>query len=314
LWLASVATGYSVVRKWGSLAVLELGLAAWGVAVLLLAESRISTAGMVTMLGMLGVWVLWRLAGRLADRTSTGTRRSPPLGGVIPRAIVLGLGLVLFGLLVRGVLSVSATTDWRIRRVLSLPDEIATLRADYPFELGFAIAERAAFAERVVYWSAGFTAFETHPILGVGVGNAGFFFERGLPTFGYRLEEIRRVLNPENLSFPNSKSLWIRLLAETGFVGTSAFLTWTVLMLGAAYALARIAAPEARLVGVAALLALPAWILEGFSLDTFALPQTWILLGLLTATAWQERHRGTVEKPAAVRLPSGPTSSRQALA
>jgi O-antigen ligase len=166
--------------------------------------------------------------------------------------------------------------------------------------LGYAIADRAAFAERVVYWRAGFSAFERYPVLGVGVGNAGFVFEDGLPTFGYRLEEIRRVLNPENLSFPNPKSLWIRLLAETGIVGTSAFVTWTVLMLGAAYALARTSAVETRLVGVAALLALPAWILEGFSLDTFALPQTWILLGLLTATAWKKRQRGTAEEPAAV--------------
>jgi len=300
LWLASIATGYSVVRKWGKLAVVELGLATWGATILLLAESRISTAGMVAMLGMLGAWVIWRLAGRLVDRTSAGTKRGPPVRGIFPRVLALGLGLVVFVLLVMGVLSLSATTDWRIRRVFSLPGEVAALRAEYPFELGYAIADRAAFAERVVYWRAGFSAFERYPVLGVGVGNAGFVFEDGLPTFGYRLEEIRRVLNPENLSFPNPKSLWIRLLAETGIVGTSAFVTWTVLMLGAAYALARTSAVETRLVGVAALLALPAWILEGFSLDTFALPQTWILLGLLTATAWKKRQRGTAEEPAAV--------------
>jgi O-antigen ligase len=314
LWLASIATGYSVTRRWGKLPVVELGLATWGLVILLLAESRISIAAMLMTLGMLGAWALWRLAGRLVVRISTATQRSSPLTGILPRMIVLGLGLVVFVLLVEAVLGLSATTDWRIRRVFSLPEEIATLRAEYPFELGYAIADQTAFAERVVYWRAGFSAFERYPVLGVGLGNAGFVFEDGLPTFGYRLEEIRRVLNPENLSFPNSKSLWIRLLAETGFVGTSAFLTWTVLMLGAACALARTTAVETRLAGVAALLALPAWILEGFSLDTFALPQTWILLGLLTAAAWKKRPSDTAGKPAAVGLLSGPPSGRQALA
>jgi len=35
--------------------------------------------------------------------------------------------------------------------------------------------------------------------------------------------------------------------------------------------------------GVAGLLAILAQVFEGFSLDTFALPQLWIMLGLLTA-------------------------------
>lgn len=289
LWLASVATGYSVLRRWGKLAVLESILATWGAVILLLAESRISVAGLLVMLGMLGGWLLWRVAGRVVGWAPAGLRRRLPLVGILPRIIALGAGLALFVLLVRGVLSLSATTDWRIRRVFSLPDEIAALRAEYPFELGYAIADRTAFAERVVYWRAGFAAFERYPILGVGVGNAGFVFEDGLPTFGYRLEEIRRVLNPENLSFPNPKSLWIRLLAETGILGTAAFLGWIVLMLGAAIMLARAHAGEARFAGIAGLLALPAWLLEGFSLDTFALPQTWVLLALVTAAAWKAR-------------------------
>ena len=314
LWLASIATGYSITLKWRKLPILELALAAWGAAILVLAESRISVAGMLLSFGLFGAWLLWRLAGRVVDRAPAAVLRRWPLRGIFPRVLALVLGLVVFVLLAMGVLGLSATTDWRIRRVFSLPGEVAALRAEYPFELGYAIADRAAFAERVVYWRAGFSAFERYPVLGVGVGNAGFLFEDGLPTFGYRLEEIRRVLNPENLSFPNPKSLWIRLLAETGIVGTSAFLTWTVLMSGTAYALARTSAVETRLAGVAALLALPAWILEGFSLDTFALPQTWILLGLLTATAWKGRQSATAEEPAAVRLPSGPTAGRQSLA
>jgi O-antigen ligase len=138
--------------------------------------------------------------------------------------------------------------------------------------------------------------------MGVGVGNAGFLFEEGVPTFGRRLPEIRRVLSPENASFPNPKSLWVRLLAETGFVGTAAFLSWVVLMLGGAYAMARGFSGEMKFVGVAGLLCCLAWMLEGFSLDTFALPQTWLVLGLVTAMQWNSRRQS------AVLVPAGPQS------
>jgi O-antigen ligase len=291
LWLASVVSGFSVARRWNGAPVLELGLALWGAAVLLLAESRISIAGMLLTLGMLCGWMLWRLAGWVIRSAPARLRQRLPLAGLLPRVVLLGLGLAGFSLFVRGVLSLSATTDWRIRRVFALPGQIAALRDQYPFELGYAIADRAAFAERVVYWQAGLAAFDRYPWLGVGVGNAGFMFEQGIPTFGYRLEEIRRVLSPENASFPNPKSLWIRLLAETGILGTAAFLTWVVLMLAAAVALSTTVVGETRVIGIAGLLAVPAWILEGFSLDTFALPQTWILVGLVTAAAWRSRER-----------------------
>jgi O-antigen ligase len=302
LWLASLATGYSVVRKRGQIPVLELVLAIWGIAVLLLAESRISVAGLLVMLGVLGLWFLWRLAQRLLSRLPAHIQRRFPLTSLAPRLMVLAAGLIAFVLLARGVLAVSATTDWRIRRVLRLQEEVAALRDEYPYELLYAIADRAAFAERIVYWRAGFRAFERYPLMGVGVGNAGFLFEEGVPTFGLRLPEIRQVLNPENASFPNPKSLWIRLLAETGFVGTAAFLSWIVLMLAGAYALARVYSSELRLVGVAGLLCCMAWMLEGFSLDTFALPQTWLVFGLVTAMQWNSRRQS------AALVPAGPQS------
>jgi O-antigen ligase len=241
---------------------------------------------MLLMWGALAGWLLWRLAGRLATRAPARALRLP---GPAARVAALGLGLGGSVALAWAVLQLSATTDWRVRRVVTLPDEIAELRAAHPFELAYALADRAAFAERVVYWRAGFAGFDRYPILGVGLGNAGFLFEQGLPIYAYRLVEIRRVLDPENLSFPNPKSLWIRLLSETGILGTAAFLTWVILAFGAAFTLAPAPVAQSRFIGVAGLLALPAWLLEGFSLDTFALPQTWVLLGLVTAGAWRAR-------------------------
>jgi hypothetical protein len=97
--------------------------------------------------------------------------------------------------------------------------------------------------------------------------------------------------------------LWIRLLAETGFVGTAAFLSWIVLMLAGAYALARGFSGESKLVGVAGLLCCLAWTLEGFSLDTFALPQTWLVLGLVTAMQWNSRRQSVALAPSKPQSP-----------
>jgi len=41
------------------------------------------------------------------------------------------------------------------------------------------------------------------------------------------------------------------------------------------------------MVGVAGLIGLAAQVVEGFSLDTFALPQFWILPALIAAAGWR---------------------------
>jgi O-antigen ligase len=139
-----------------------------------------------------------------------------------------------------------------------------------------------AFAERVVYWEAGLEGFRRYPMLGVGLGNAGFLFEEGMPPFGSRLTEIRRALELTNPNFPNPKSLWVRLLAETGVVGFSAFATWLIVLGAAGFGLTRAASGRQQAIGLAGLLSLGAQAIEGFSLDTFALPQLWIMMGLVT--------------------------------
>jgi hypothetical protein len=60
-------------------------------------------------------------------------------------------------------------------------------------------------------------------------------------------------------------------------------MVWLVMIGLAAYRLARGRRSILRVLGVAGLLALVAEVVEGFSLDSFALPQLWIMLGLVTA-------------------------------
>ncbi len=143
-------------------------------------------------------------------------------------------------------------------------------------------ASKLVFAERVVYWIAGLGVFIRYPFLGVGLGNSGFFFPQTLNSFGYSLSEILRVLLWDSF-LPNSKSLWIRLLAETGIIGFSTFISWLWVGWKTAISLEKIPSNLFQAVGIIGQATLIGLIIEGFSVDTFALPYFWLSLGLVVA-------------------------------
>ena len=239
---------------------------------------------------------LWRLGSRIGrsiwKRPILLTSR---VGKAVAAAGAVIIGLAALVGLLFAFITIGAKFDWRIRRVRTLPSQLDAIRNEHPFETVYAVADRAAFAERLVYWRAGYAPFERYPILGVGLGNAGFFFPEGVPSYGHQLVEIQKALDPLDENFPNPKNLWIRILSETGFLGLAAFLTWMVVLGFAAYALIAREQKMHRLLGIAGLLGLTAWIIEGLSLDTFALPQAWVLCGLLTAQMASINHQRSVE-------------------
>ena len=75
----------------------------------------------------------------------------------------------------------------------------------------------------------------------------------------------------------------MRLLAETGIIGFLLWIIWLFLVVLSAIALRKRAAPTSRLLGLAGILSVLALTIDGFSLDTFALPYYWVILGLVTA-------------------------------
>lgn len=104
------------------------------------------------------------------------------------------------------------------------------------------------------------------------------------------------------LALPNAKNVWVRLLGETGIAGFMAYSVWLVLI-GLA---ARMLASERRgvfsILGLAGLMAVLAQVVEGFSLDSFALPQLWVITGLVTsAVVIQETRR--VNRPSPILDP-----------
>ena len=148
----------------------------------------------------------------------------------------------------------------------------------------FAFTNRLAFAERVIYWATGWEIFNDHPFLGVGLGNAGFFFPAKMPAYGWNLWETGQIFF--RLSFlPNTKSMWVRVLAETGMLGFAFFLTWLYLLWAGARRMLETGSALVKTFALAGGFSLIAFLVEGFSIDSFALPYLWVSTGLLNA-AW----------------------------
>jgi hypothetical protein len=82
---------------------------------------------------------------------------------------------------------------------------------------------------------------------------------------------------------PNVKSIWVRLLAETGIAGFSLFATWLYVLWLANRLLRRQQSSLLRAIGWMGALAVVAFLVEGFSVDSLALPYIWVSLGLVTA-------------------------------
>ena len=76
------------------------------------------------------------------------------------------------------------------------------------------------------------------------------------------------------------------LLAETGGIGFLLFVTWLALLAVGARRMWKSRKGVMGMLGFAGSLTLVAQIVEGFSLDTFALPHLWTMLGLISAALW----------------------------
>ncbi len=275
LWGAALLTGRSALRR-GKSPILETLLFGWGLVLLYLTFSRI---GWLSAMGVLGGVALWLAA------KGSGLRRSGSLSRGRFRALLrLGAVLLVLALLAGALVYLGSRVDRRIAQILQA-DYLSVLREeDEPL---ISLANRLAYAERVMYWSVGLRTFSLHPFTGVGLGNTGFRFPEVLPAFGYNLPEMLYILEG-SMGFPNPKSLWVRLLAETGIVGFVLFVGWLLVL---AMAFSRPLRGNfgqgdlRRIVLLAALLSLGAMVFEGFSLDTFALPQIWVLPALGTGAA-----------------------------
>ncbi len=148
--------------------------------------------------------------------------------------------------------------------------------------------EFIAVEQRFVYWETALNIFNQDPWLGVGLGNYAFYFDDNLPNRPWdQQKEIVRQITPgegrDRLITP--KNLVARLIAETGLIGTGAFLVFILAVVGSAIYLWFSFSNDQKFWGLSAFLALIVFGFVIFSFDSFALPNMWVVFGLITAAS-----------------------------
>jgi O-antigen ligase len=101
------------------------------------------------------------------------------------------------------------------------------------------------------------------------------------------LPEILRLITPEKGRdrLVTSKNFYLRLLSETGIMGTIAFFGFLITLCGSALYLWIAQEQEWRYWGVFSLNGLAAFALSAMTFDSFVIPNMWVVFGLITAAA-----------------------------
>lgn len=297
LWLASTYQRTSVFPKIWKISVENIFLV-FGLVVFFLSSPRIGMLACMLMLFFLFIKfnvAIYRWVIRKLEPAWNAFRRSALLKVAVGALLVV----VFIGIYVgfsAAVLKVVSERDWRVALLVKSPLSAEEIQSLSPLNENtlFFIGIRFAFLERTVYWIDGWHIFNDYPLVGVGLGNTGFYFLPHLPAVGWSSIEVRAVAY-QNETLPNTKSIWYRLLAETGIVGFAIFVVWLLVLFSSASKSLRSRDNTIRTIALAGQLALLAYVFEGFSVDTFGLPYLFIMAGLIASTGWIIRHPAAEE-------------------
>jgi len=148
--------------------------------------------------------------------------------------------------------------------------------------------EYIGFGARIAYSEAALQTYTVSPIFGVGLGNYAFYFDEMIPDQPLaRIPELLKILSPEEgrNRLITVKNFYLRLLAETGLVGTAAFAVFIVALLGCVIYLWLSNDTQQKFWGTGGLLGMLVFAVSAFTFDSFTLPNMWVVFGLITAAA-----------------------------
>jgi O-antigen ligase len=284
--LAAVMMNYSVFdwrarfRKFKlSVEMLILG---WSIIVLPFTFSRAGVLNLILLITASLVFLAPHAAGRLMARR-------PDLS--IARTLLLvSLALLLLAI---PVYLVGAKNAF-FARVWEYWGQDGASLAGYLSYLGF--------DARLAYSQAAYNTYLAYPVLGVGLGNYGFYFKDMLPYRPlYEIPEVLNMVTPEagRDRMITSKNLYLRLLAETGIIGAIAFLAFIITLTGNALSMWLESRREWKYWGAASLSGLIAFFLCAFTFDSFVIPNMWVVFGLITAATNIRSQNGIIPSPTA---------------
>jgi O-antigen ligase len=274
-WLAATVRRTSVHRKLLGISFENVLLILGGI-VLWFTLSRVGLLAFLLTIGYVLILVNIRFAGwiqaHIANKDPREANHSRSKSRWIRAGIFLGLLLVYLAAMI-GVAYGLSKVDRRMEKVFQV-----SFGQDALMEY----ANQLTFASRLVYWQAGWEIFNDQPVFGVGLGNAGFYFPQKLPAFAWKLVEVHDLVYRSG-NLLNIKSIWVRLLAETGSIGFALFCSWLVMIWFTARSLMQRGDPTVQTIGLSGQFILIAFLLEGFSIDSLALPYLWMGTGIVTA-------------------------------
>jgi O-antigen ligase len=259
----SVISKYSVFRWRYRWITFELILLVWAAIAVLFTYSRGGLAVFIVLVVLSLFMAFWR-----------NIRGQPKMGvGVLKILLVTILILVILGLI---VFAAAQKNNYFSRLWSYWTDEEA--EGTYFYYI--------AFSQRFVHWETAYRIFRDYPWLGVGLGNYTFYYDEYLPDRPYRNPDIYKKLVPEEgrNQIVTVKNFTLRILAETGIFGFFAFTTFLVALAGCVGYLLFSPEPEAKLWGRVGLLGLIAFLPVTLSVDSFAIPNMWVVFGLITAS------------------------------
>lgn len=274
--LAAVLTRRSIFSwRWRWITV-EWLLLGWGTVVLIFTFSR---SGLF-ILGVLAVtaFLIYRLSG-LRKTAGTEARPRQYVSRRTQRLrLLLEVGAIVAAL-AAGLYAVGSQNPYFSRLWRYWTEDKARSRT---------YLEYIAFEQRFVYLATALNIYQEHPWFGVGLGNYAFYFADMIPDQPYDMQkEIMRQITPSEGRdrLITSKNLYARLIAETGLVGTAFFTAFLLAVVGCVLYLWGSPSEEQRFWALGGGLALIVLMMAIFSFDSFARPNMWVALGLVTAAA-----------------------------
>jgi hypothetical protein len=270
-WLLSAVLQKQSVFKWRYRWItVEFILLIWSVIVMLFTFSR---TGIAILVGYAFV-IFFLFRSRRASHEETIRSKSWQRRRVVEAIVaVCVLGLVIVGV---GSQNRYFSRFWTY---FTEPERIGPNRT---------YLEYIGFRQRFAYAETAFRIYEAFPVLGAGLGSYAFYFDEMLPDLPWsRFPEIIRYITPDEDAprLITPKNLYARLLAETGLIGTIVFITFVLAVLGCALYLWYSPIGDQKFWGIGGILALLVFPILILSIDSFALPNMWVIFGLITAAA-----------------------------
>lgn len=273
-WLACSFTRFSAHKRKIWKFQFEDLLLVFGAATLMASFSRVGLLAFLLMLAfifiLLNIQLIRRIEARVI-RSSDGTSR---WRRIFLRMILVFLLILVYAGIMFFIVQVFIRFDPRMKTLFTFSQETSDPVLRY--------ANSLKFGERLVYWLAAWKIFGSFPWLGVGLGLAGFYIPSSIVAYGWSLVEVKTLLF-HGSGLLNIKSLWFRLLAETGIVGFSLFFTWLFVVLMTSIRLFIEKRNIFKAVGLMGILVVIGFLIEGFSIDSFAMPYLWFSAGIVTA-------------------------------